>query len=140
MKISARNVFPGLVTAIKPGTVNTEVTLQVAEDVAITAIITKESAKYLGLKKKVAALAIVKSSSVMLATEGGKISARNVFTGIVTAIKPGTVNTTVTVLIDDTIEVVSNVTKGAVKELKLKKGSTAQVIFKASSVLIATEE
>lgn len=41
MKISARNVFPGTVTALKAGTVNSEVTVRVAEGIEITAIVTK---------------------------------------------------------------------------------------------------
>jgi len=69
MKISARNVFSGTVTALKAGTVNSEVTVKVAEGVEVTAIVTKSSVKHLGLKKGAKAHVIIKASSVLLATE-----------------------------------------------------------------------
>lgn len=69
MKISARNVFSGTVKAIKAGTVNSEVTIEIASGVEITAIITKASVRHLGLKKGAKATAVVKASSVLVATE-----------------------------------------------------------------------
>ena len=139
MKISARNVFPGTVTAIKAGTVNSEVKLSIADGIAITSVITKDSVKHLVLKKGVAALAIIKSSGVLLATQGGKISARNVLTGVVSKITGGSVNSVVSVTLTGGLEVIAVITKSAVKELGLKKGVETQVIIKASNVLLATE-
>ncbi len=69
MKISARNVFPGTVTAIKAGTVNSEVAIEIAKGIVITAVVTKASAKHLGLKKGAKAFAVIKASSVLLATD-----------------------------------------------------------------------
>jgi molybdopterin-binding protein len=69
MKISARNVFAGTVVAIKAGTVNSEVTIEVAPGVQITAVVTKSSVKHLGLRKGKPATAIIKASSVLVATE-----------------------------------------------------------------------
>lgn len=69
MKISARNVFAGTVTAITPGTVNSEVTVTIAEGVEVVAVVTKGSVKSLGLKKGKPATVVIKASSVLLATE-----------------------------------------------------------------------
>jgi molybdopterin-binding protein len=69
MKISARNVFPGTVTAIKAGSVNSEVSIEIAKGIVITAVITKSSAKHLGLKKGAKAYAVIKASNVLLATD-----------------------------------------------------------------------
>jgi molybdopterin-binding protein len=69
MKISARNVFKGKVAEVRPGRVNTEVIIDVAGGLQVVAMISKESADHLGLKKGKAAYAIVKASSVMVATD-----------------------------------------------------------------------
>ncbi|NJO73688.1 MAG: TOBE domain-containing protein [Leptolyngbyaceae cyanobacterium RM1_406_9] len=69
MKISARNALKGTVKAIEVGSVNTEVVLEVAPGVEITAIITKVSAENLGLSVGKAAYAVVKSSDVMVAID-----------------------------------------------------------------------
>jgi len=52
MKISARNQLVGKVGKIATGTVNTEVTIKLAQGGEVVAVITKESARVLGLKKR----------------------------------------------------------------------------------------
>ncbi len=69
MKISARNVFKGKVAEVKPGKVNCEVYIDIPGGLQVVAMITKESAEHLGLKKGKAAYAIIKASSVMVATD-----------------------------------------------------------------------
>lgn len=46
MKISARNLFPGTVRSIQAGSVNSEVAIEIAPGLIITAVITKGSAKH----------------------------------------------------------------------------------------------
>lgn len=69
MEISARNTIKGTVKAIEVGSVNTEVVLEIAAGVEITAIITKNSAEKLGLSVGKEAYAVVKSSDVMIAID-----------------------------------------------------------------------
>jgi molybdopterin-binding protein len=69
MKISARNALKGTVKNIEVGAVNTEVTMEIAAGVEITAIITKASAESLGLSVGKEAYAVVKSSDVMVAID-----------------------------------------------------------------------
>ncbi len=69
MKISARNMFPGTVKAIKAGSVNSEVSIEIAPGIIITAVITKGSVRHLGLKKGAKACAVVKASSVLVAVD-----------------------------------------------------------------------
>ncbi|QYO68126.1 molybdopterin-binding protein [Leptolyngbya sp. 7M] len=71
MEISARNALKGTIKTIDVGAVNTEVVLEVAPGVEITAIITKASAERLGLSVGKAAYAVVKASDVMVACENG---------------------------------------------------------------------
>jgi molybdopterin-binding protein len=69
MKISARNVFKGKVAEVRPGRVNTEVVIDIPGGLQVVAMISKESADNLGLKKGKAAFAIIKASSVMVAVD-----------------------------------------------------------------------
>ncbi|MBF2051590.1 TOBE domain-containing protein [Leptolyngbya sp. NK1-12] len=69
MEISARNALKGTIKTIDVGAVNTEVVLEVAPGVEITAIITKASAERLGLSVGKEAYAVVKASDVMVAVD-----------------------------------------------------------------------
>ncbi|MFH7029095.1 MAG: molybdopterin-binding protein [Heteroscytonema crispum UTEX LB 1556] len=66
MKISARNTIKATVKKIVPGVVNTEVTLEIAPGVEVTAVITKSSADKLHLSLGKEAYAIIKASDVMI--------------------------------------------------------------------------
>jgi molybdopterin-binding protein len=69
MKLSARNVLKGTVRKLVPGAVNTEVVLELAGGEQITAVITKASAKSLGLKKGKTAYAIIKATQVIVGAD-----------------------------------------------------------------------
>jgi molybdopterin-binding protein len=69
MQISARNALKGTVKSIEVGAVNTEVMLEIAPGVEITAIITKTAAETLGLSVGKEAYGIIKSSDVMVAID-----------------------------------------------------------------------
>src|SRR5579871_2899129 len=98
MRTSARNVLRGVVTQVKDGAVNAEVALQVAEGVVITAIITRESVADLALAPGREALALIKSSFVILARPdaGLRTSARNQLSGVVSRREDGAVNSEIT--------------------------------------------
>jgi molybdopterin-binding protein len=68
-----------------------------------------------------------------------KISARNVLSGKVKAIKPGTVNDEVVVKLTGGEEIVAIITKASSKSLKLVKGKKVYAIIKASSVMIGVD-
>jgi len=67
VQISARNVLRAKVKRIVKGTVNVEVTLEIAPSVDLVSIVTRTSADKLGLKKGKEVFAVIKSSSVMIA-------------------------------------------------------------------------
>ena len=69
MKISARNVLKGKVTNVVNGPVSAEVTIEIAPGVQVTSVISNTSAKNLGLANGKAAYAVIKASSVMIATD-----------------------------------------------------------------------
>jgi molybdopterin-binding protein len=68
------------------------------------------------------------------------ISARNQFKGTVTSVKHGAVMSEVVIDIGGGNEVVSLISLSSAKRLKLKKGSLAVAIIKATEVLVATGE
>ena len=69
MKISARNILPGKVKAIKKGPISSVVTLEIAPGVEVVSSITSESAAGLKLKKGQKAYAIIKASSVLVGVD-----------------------------------------------------------------------
>jgi molybdopterin-binding protein len=69
MKISARNVLQGKVKRIVPGAVNSEVIVELPGGIEMVSIITKSSAKNLGLKKGKPVYTVVKASNVMIAVD-----------------------------------------------------------------------
>ena len=66
MKLSARNVFPGKVVAIKKGVTTANVKIEIAPGAVITSSITMEAARDLKLKVGDKATAIIKSSEVII--------------------------------------------------------------------------
>ncbi len=69
MKVSARNLIPGTVKAVKIGQVAAEVVIEVKPGVEIVSVITKESVEKLGLKEGSAVKAMLKATSVMVVTD-----------------------------------------------------------------------
>lgn len=69
MNISARNIFRGRVVEVHLGDVNAEVVVELADGMRIVSVITKDSAKRLDLKEGKKVDAVIKASSVMIATE-----------------------------------------------------------------------
>lgn len=137
MITSARNQFHGRVSALATGAVNDEVQIEVVPGVAVVATITHGSVESLGLAVGVAAYALVKASSVIVAQgDGTRYSARNQFSGRVERITEGAVNDEVVVDIGHGCTVVAIITRASTAALELREGGTATVLFKASSVIV----
>lgn len=66
LKISARNKFPGKVSSIKEGAVNSKVTIETFGGNTITSTISNDAVKELELSVGSEATAIVKATSVMI--------------------------------------------------------------------------
>lgn len=69
MKISARNNLKGKVVSVEHGTVNSVVTIEVAEGVQLVSMITRESARELELEVGREVYALVKASNVMVGVD-----------------------------------------------------------------------
>lgn len=68
-----------------------------------------------------------------------KISARNVLKGKVAKVTHGAVNSEVVVKLPGGVEIISIITKKSAKGLRLSKGKAVYAVFKASTVMIATD-
>jgi molybdate transport system regulatory protein len=141
MKTSARNAFPGVVTAVEPGAVNAEVRLAVAPGIEIVAVITRESVEDLGLAVGREAVALIKASFVVLApgTAPLRTSARNCLGGTIVRHVRGAVNDEVGVEIAPGLMVVATLTRESAEALGFKVGEPAQCLIKAPHVILAVE-
>ncbi len=66
MKISARNQLPGTIEAVDPGATTAHVTIKLDGGATVTASITNESVRELGLKVGDRVYAVIKASDVMV--------------------------------------------------------------------------
>ena len=69
MKLSARNQLPGKVTDIQDGAVNASVKIDIGGGNVVSATISREAVRKLGLKVGEKAYAVVKATSVMVAID-----------------------------------------------------------------------
>jgi molybdate transport system regulatory protein len=70
VKLSARNQIKGTVQAVKADQIMAEVTVALPGGGSLVSVITAESAQNLGLRQGTAVTVVIKSTEVMLATEG----------------------------------------------------------------------
>ena len=137
MKLSARNQFAGKVAKVEEGAVNGNGTIDV-KGTPITATISMNAIKELGLAEGKDAVAVIKATEVMVATGGMTISARNKFAGKVAAVEKGAANDIVK--IDTAFGTVSaTISDSAVAELGLEAGKVAVAVVKATSVMVGVE-
>lgn len=147
MKTSARNQFVGKVSGYRAGAVNDEISLSLPGGATLVAIVTRESTEQLGLRLGAEAFALVKASSVLIATgldddeEKGaavRLSARNRLPGTVLAVTPGAVNAEVLLDIGGGQSLAATITQASLAELALAPGRRATALFKASSVILGS--
>ena len=142
MKISARNVFEGSITALVDGTVNAEVEITTPGGDRIVAVVTEDSVQSLGLIVGKPAMALVKAPWVIVVTDdsGVKLSARNQLAGTVQHIEKGAINSEIAIKLTGGTVVYAVITNEAVMELGLKPGAPATALIKASHVVIGVRD
>ena len=69
MQLSARNQFPGHVTAVKLGGVMAEITVDIGGGREMVSAITRDSAERLALAEGVEVTVVLKSTEVLIAKE-----------------------------------------------------------------------
>jgi molybdate transport system regulatory protein len=141
MRTSARNQFGGTIRAVRKGAVNCDVILDLGSGLTLCANITSDAVEDLALRPGRDAVALIKSSFIMLSPEPHlRISARNQLRGIVSKISPGAVNGEVKLELPGGRMLTAIVTLDALNELQLQPGSACTALIKASHVLIAVND
>ena len=139
MRTSARNQWSGTVAMIRQGSVNDEIDIELPGGERIAAVITRESTENLGLEVGREVVVLVKASSVMIGTSGGRrlrLSARNQLAGKITRVSPGAVNSEVVIALRGGNTIAAVITNISAQDLALAVGQKAVAVFKASSVIV----
>jgi molybdate transport system regulatory protein len=140
MRTSARNALRGEVSRITEGAVNSEVGLKIADGVELTAILTKHSVAELGLAVGKPAIALIKSSFILLAKgEGLRTSARNQIPGEVTRREDGAVNCEIALDIGGGKTLIAMITLESAQALEIAVGDRVTALIKASHLILAVE-
>ncbi len=140
MRTSARNALRGVVSAITDGAVNAEVTLTLADGVEVVAILTRPSIETLGLAVGVPAIALIKSSFVVLAKgENLRTSARNQLAGVVSGRDDGAVNSEIALDLGGGKTLIATITVESAAVLDIAVGDTMTALIKAPHVILAVE-
>lgn len=140
MKTSARNALRGRIARITPGAVNTEVTLRLADGLDLVAVITSQSVEDLGLAEGGSAVALIKSSFIILAKgDGLRTSARNQIAGVVISREDGAVSSQIRLDIGAGKTLVATITLESAEVLDLSVGDPVTALVKAPHVILAVE-
>jgi molybdate transport system regulatory protein len=137
LRTSARNQYEGTVQAIQRGAVNSEVILDLDGGDKLVAIITNRSVDDLGLREGGSAIALVKSSFVVLGDPGVRTSARNALAGTVLSCREGAVNAEVELQLAGGRRLVATVTNESARELGIREGVPMLALVKSSHVILA---
>jgi molybdate transport system regulatory protein len=138
VRLSIRNQFEGTVVAVALGEVMSTVKIRLAGGEEITAAITVEAVRDLGLAEGSAALVLIKSTEVAVATAPvGRISIRNQIPGTVVSVEHGAVMTMVKVALDGGEVLTAAITKDGAEDLDLAAGAAATALVKSTEVSVA---
>ncbi|MCX5213823.1 TOBE domain-containing protein [Kitasatospora sp. NBC_00240] len=138
MSLSIRNQLPGTVTAIATGEVMATVKVRLGSGQEVTAAITLDSVKDLGLAEGSKVRTLVKSTEVSLATGPVTgLSIRNQIPGTVVEVATGGAMAGVKVAVDGG-ELTAAITADAVADLGLAAGTPVVALIKSTEVSLAT--
>ena len=138
LNTSARNQFLGTITALSKGAVNTEVTLQLDDGIAIVAMVTDQSCQDMELQIGKAVIALVKASAITVSAGSTPplVSARNLLVGKIGRIHEGSVNSELVITLTEHKTLAAIITSKSTERLQLKEGGNVCAFFKASSVIL----
>ena len=142
MKITTRNVLEGVVTAVKQGAVNDEVSIDLKGGLKVSAIVTGTSTENLGLRPGREVLAMVKGINVLLVRDldGYVLSSRNMLPGTVKAVKKGQIMASVAVELDNGDRLTSVCTVDSAEDAGIAEGVRVQAAIKAPHVILAAKK
>ncbi|MET7367309.1 TOBE domain-containing protein [Streptomyces sp. NPDC005566] len=137
MSLSIRNQIPGTVTAVTAGAVMAIVKVRLAGGQEVTAAITLEAVRELGLTEGTAVRTLVKSTEVSLAAGAvAGLSIRNQIPGTITDVATGGAMARVKVSVEGG-ELTSAITEDAVTDLGLAPGMPVVALIKSTEISLA---
>ncbi|KJK55966.1 TOBE domain-containing protein [Saccharothrix sp. ST-888] len=137
MSLSIRNQLPGTVTAIATGEVMASVKVSLAGGQELTAAVTLDAVRDLGLGEGSEVRALVKATEVALSTGPvSGLSIRNQLPGTVSEVATGGAMAGVKVTVAGG-ELTAAITADAATELGLKAGTPVVALIKATEVSLA---
>jgi molybdate transport system regulatory protein len=141
LRVSARNAFHCKIVEIKPAPVNVEIKLEVSPGVFIFALVTNRSLIELDLKPGSNVMAMVNSTSVLLASSAQaiRISARNRIKGKVISRLDGGADSEITLDIGHGKTIDAVITQAGADEVDAKEGTEVVAVFKTSHVILAAD-
>ncbi|MEU6122579.1 TOBE domain-containing protein [Streptomyces sp. NPDC047123] len=138
MSLSIRNQIAGTVASVTTGEAMATVKVRLAGGQDVTAAITTESVKELGLAEGSEVRILVKSTEVSLATGPVQgLSIRNQIAGTVTDVAAGGAMASVKVDVEGGA-LTAAITKDAVADLDLAAGASVVALIKATEISLAT--
>ncbi|MFE2322659.1 molybdopterin-binding protein [Streptomyces sp. NPDC059385] len=138
MGLSIRNQIAGTVISVTAGEAMASVKVRLEGGQDITAAVTAEAAKELGLAEGSAVKALVKATEVSLATGAiSGVSIRNQIPGTVVDVAAGPAMASVKVDVNGG-GLTAAITADAVKELGLANGSSVVALIKATEISLAS--
>ncbi|MFF3860328.1 molybdopterin-binding protein [Streptomyces sp. NPDC002209] len=138
MSLSIRNQIAGTVTAVTAGEAMATVKVRLEGGQDITAAITADAVKELGIAEGSAVKALVKATEVALATAAvDGISIRNQLAGTVSDVATGGAMASVKVDVNGG-GLTAAITKDAVEALGLATGSSVVALIKSTEISLAT--
>ncbi|MGW2562732.1 TOBE domain-containing protein [Streptomyces sp. NPDC001514] len=138
MSLSIRNQLPGTVTSVTSGEAMATVKVRLDGGQEVTAAVTADSVKELGIAEGSPVRTLVKATEVALATgpvEG--VSIRNQIPGKIMAISTGGAMAGVKLTVEGG-ELTAAITNDAVAELGLFVGSSVVALIKSTEISLAT--
>ncbi|MGX7759489.1 TOBE domain-containing protein [Streptomyces angustmyceticus] len=137
MSLSIRNQISGTVLSVTPGEVMTTVRVRLDGGQEITAAITLEAVKELGLAEGTAVRTLIKSTEVALATGAvDGLSIRNRLPGTVTDVTTGGAMAGVKVAVAGG-ELTAAITRDAAEDLGLAAGAEVTALVKSTEIALA---
>lgn len=137
-KTSARNAFFGKIQEIQKGDIQVRVCLSTISGISVNTVITNGSLDMLGLKEGGMIIAEVKAPWVILqkSKEEPLCSAENRFSGVISRITVGKVNTECAVRIPDGTELCAVVSTKGARHLNLNEGDQIWAFFNSFAVVL----
>ncbi len=141
LRTTARNALRGTITHIFLGQIDSEVVLAVSDTVEISAMVPARSVDELDLKPGGEAIALIKSSFVILARDDniGRTSARNRLSGVITRREDTAISSEIELDLGQGKILAAVVTRASAESLGLVEGDRACALFKSSHVILAVD-